>query len=266
MEDAPILFTEAAEKCRLDLDWHVPKEESIQMIMIGGGINKNMNEIEKEKCWDDLTRVAANIGKAATDALNPNFTHPECDPAFRENNGPLKDSGTRDVFSTGAVRDADTSKGRMDLVPMDIVGEIIKRADGTCSVEQSRGEVFAQIATDIERLIRYPNLDPAYDAIIAFGCYAFENLSEMILELSVHFKDGAVKYAERNWEKLIPLHRFLDSSGRHMVKWYRGDTDEGHSRAAIWNLVCYIWTVQHADITNTEIYDLPWCDEIRKNG
>jgi hypothetical protein len=37
----------------------------------------------------------------------------------------ILDSGARREFGTGAVRDIAEGKGRMDLVPLDVVGELI---------------------------------------------------------------------------------------------------------------------------------------------
>ncbi len=36
----------------------------------------------------------------------------------------LKDSGKRREFGTGAVRDINEGKGRCDLLPLDVVGEL----------------------------------------------------------------------------------------------------------------------------------------------
>ncbi len=50
---------------------------------------------------------------------------------------------------------------------------------------------------------------------------------------------GALKYAERNWEKaetLEELNRFKASAWRHFFKYMRGDRDEDHMAATIFNL------------------------------
>ena len=36
----------------------------------------------------------------------------------------LKDSGNRREFSSGAVRDINEGKGRCDLLPLDVLGEL----------------------------------------------------------------------------------------------------------------------------------------------
>lgn len=59
-----------------------------------------------------------------------------------------------------------------------------------------------------------------------------------LLRLARHFENGAIKYGERNWEKGIPCHSFLDSALRHMFKYMAGNTDEDHLVAALWNIVC----------------------------
>ena len=34
---------------------------------------------------------------------------------------------------------------------------------------------------------------------------------------------------------------------RHYLKWERGDKDERHDRAVLWNLACLVWTIKHKD-------------------
>ena len=91
----------------------------------------------------------------------------------------IKDSGTRSNFTTGAVRDGQAGKGRMDLLPV-----------------------------------------------------------RALIEVAKVFEAGAKKYAARNWEKGIPLSRYMDSGLRHAMKWLRGDRDEPHLAMACWNFLC----------------------------
>lgn len=72
---------------------------------------------------------------------------------------------------------------------------------------------------------------------------------------------GAAKYAERNWEKGMPLSNFADSAQRHILKFMSGFDDEPHLDAAIWNLLCLaegrervrqgIWPANLDDIPTT---------------
>lgn len=62
---------------------------------------------------------------------------------------------------------------------------------------------------------------------------------EMVSKL---YEAGCRKYGDRNWEKGIPICRYLDSGMRHTLKFMRGDTDEDHLVAACWNLMCCLDT------------------------
>jgi hypothetical protein len=106
----------------------------------------------------------------------------------------IKDSGERREFETGAVRDIQEEKGRMDLLP-------------ACA----------------------------------------------LIRLSKHFEAGAKKYTDRNWEKGIPIHSFIDSALRHIMNYIDGATDEDHLCAAAWNLICAMWTEEK----RPEMQDIP---------
>ena len=73
---------------------------------------------------------------------------------------------------------------------------------------------------------------PLYDLIPA---YALERLA-------MHFANGARKYGERNWEKGQPLMRYIRSAMRHMESIRRGETDEDHEAAVVWNIMCFTHT------------------------
>lgn len=139
----------------------------------------------------------------------------------------IKDSGTRREFGTGAVRDIQEGKGRCDLLPLDTVGQLL------ANPSFSYIHKFV-VSGDPEYLFR---------ALTCSGVY--HDVYTMVLEVSKHFEAGCNKYGERNWEKGIPTHCYVDSAVRHYVKWLRGDTDEPHDRAFVWNILCCIWTCTH---------------------
>ncbi len=58
-----------------------------------------------------------------------------------------------------------------------------------------------------------------------------------IKRLAKHYENGAKKYGDRNWEKGMPLSRFMDSAMRHMFKTLEGQRDEDHLIAAAWNIL-----------------------------
>lgn len=70
-------------------------------------------------------------------------------------------------------------------------------------------------------------------------------LYSAILDLAKHFEAGARKYGDNNWRKGIPINVFIDSAIRHFCKFMRGDTDEPHDIAFIWNVICCIWTIKN---------------------
>jgi hypothetical protein len=82
---------------------------------------------------------------------------------------------------------------------------------------------------------------------------------EVIRALAIHYEKGCLKYGDRNWEKGIPVHSFLDSAMRHAAQVIDGRDDENHLIAAIWNLCCAYQTIlwiQRGERPK-ELYDLP---------
>lgn len=114
----------------------------------------------------------------------------------------IKDSGERTEFSTGAVRDMHSGKGRYDLLPW----------------------------------------------------YAIDDVAK-------HCEEGALKYGERNVDKGIDQHSLIDSAFRHLRKYWCGEVDEPHLRAAAWNI---LWALQQ-ETTHPELVDIPACGANCKN-
>lgn len=68
---------------------------------------------------------------------------------------------------------------------------------------------------------------------------------EGLTELAQHFEAGAKKYADRNWEKGLPLSTFYNSLMDHLRDSYQyGLTDENHEAAIVWNAICYLTTLR----------------------
>jgi len=112
----------------------------------------------------------------------------------------VKDSGERQEFTTGAVRDTQGKKGFFYLLPM-----------------------------------------------------------VSLFLVSRVYEDGATKYAARNWEKGIPISRFIDSAMRHLAKYMDGHRDEPHLSQAAWNILGALWTAAkiHLSLLPKELNDLP---------
>ena len=61
----------------------------------------------------------------------------------------------------------------------------------------------------------------------------------MMERYAIHLTKGAQKYTARNWMQANSeeeLQRFRESAMRHMIQWFRGDRDEDHAAAVIFNL------------------------------
>lgn len=112
----------------------------------------------------------------------------------------VKDSGKRQNFSSGSVRDTRDKKGRYDLL-----------------------------------------------------------MPHAIHLVARQLEEGALKYAERNWELGQPLSRYMDSALRHLFKHLEGQRDERHDVASAWNILAMIETKHKIDLGTLpkELDDLP---------
>lgn len=150
-----------------------------------------------------------------------------------KSDSPIKDSGERQEFSTGAVRDVQVGKGRCDLMPLDIVSEFM-----TMKPEKD----YLSYIADFQETENYESL---IGAAASFADKYFADRETAVLEYAIQLENGAIKYGPRNWQKGIPLDRYVDSGIRHYMKHLRGDNDERHDRAALWNMLCGAWTRKH---------------------
>lgn len=145
----------------------------------------------------------------------------------------ITDSGCRRSFDTGAVRDIQDGKGRPSLMPLEVVYTLLHRDD---------------VIFYLGRFKENGSTANLYSALQTFAKTAYDGSYEtMFLEVSKHFEEGAAKYGDNNWQKGIPADCYMDSAIRHYLKYRRGDQDEPHDRAFVWNLMCCIWEVDFRD-------------------
>ena len=163
-----------------------------------------------------------------------------CDNARRAR-GTIKDSGNRTEFETGAVRDIQQGKGRFDLMPLDIMSKVFAVEFADEFEEGSIADVLKSIA-DFQRT---GNKRWLCIAIAQYSLAVNVDLPKLMLDVAKHFENGALKYGERNWEKGIPISRYIDSALRHLMKDLAGETDEDHAAAFVWNCMCAAWTMEH---------------------
>ena len=84
-----------------------------------------------------------------------------------------------------------------------------------------------------------------------------------LLRVSRQMEGALAEHEERNWERGIPMHSFLDSAMRHLFKYMDGRVDEDHLAAAATNVLMALWTEDHMP----EMQDIPTRPEyVRDNS
>jgi hypothetical protein len=195
-----------------------------------------------EACWNrempDVSDIEDSITPEKIKELKRDeFIKPIVAPVTK-----ILDSGNRREFETGAVRDIQEGKGRCDLLPLGILSTFLYN-----TLEDPHAHAILQY---IHKFQETGDLMKLHEAL-AFATSVWGNMESteatttMLLEVAIHFEEGAKKYGENNWQKGIPVHCYIDSAVRHYLKYLRGDKDEPHDRAFVWNLMCAIWTCKH---------------------
>jgi len=170
-------------------------------------------------------------------------------------------------FNTGAVRDIQEDKGRLDLMPLSVVGELYATYHNELYAlsKKSETDLIVEIFNNLDNYIYKGDYTVLLRSLCNFIFISLEwcdyvecdRLPHAMLDVSLHYKRGLEKYGERNWEKGIPLHSYIDSGTRHFIKWLAHFDDERHDLAFIWNLLCCCHTQQRID--NDSLLDLPFC-------
>ena len=160
----------------------------------------------------------------------------------------IKDSGNRTDFANGAVREIRDDNGRCDLLPLKQVSMLFDN------------DFIVKTALEgIDDYVYNGKIAGIVSALKAFCKMKFQDsMPEMILMVSHHYKDALSKYPERNWEKGLPTHSFVDSGVRHLLKLSRGDQDEPHNNAFVWNMLGILWNDEH----HPELVDMPFVDKL----
>ncbi|MBR5583141.1 MAG: hypothetical protein IKW21_01285 [Lachnospiraceae bacterium] len=156
----------------------------------------------------------------------------------------IKDSGQRTEFESGAVRDMQgEDKGACHLLPLDVIAEFFDEDD----------DGVRETFINIQRFLDDFNVNHLYVALALFAYHKKITIPQMMLEVSVHYRDGAKKYKPHNWKLGIPVSSYISSGVRHLLKDVDGQCDERHDRAFVWNMLGAIWTMKH----KPELNDLP---------
>ena len=235
-----------------------PKSFGIESFLIA--FKPEENNPENDKIVND------HIG----DKCNTNDDTVSTSDESTESSNYLKMDGEKAAFDSGAIRYTKTGKGRYDLIPGDVISDIIGYAidlfedNNTVTVSKAdiievayRGEVEDRFRNTIINLVMqyYAPADviqndmglPAAEvSIVSF----MDGMANMLSDLAIHYENGAEKYGVDNWKKGIPVTggdrggSFMDSAMRHLTQYLIGLTDEPHQISCIWNCVCGLWTLQ----------------------
>lgn len=124
----------------------------------------------------------------------------------------------------------------------------MKEFDKVVSGEEIKGYETGAIRGESTGKGRYDLLPP----------YALKRIAK-------HYENGAVKYADRNWEKGISMSRYIDSALRHVFTYLEGNQEEDHMAAAVWNLLCYIETEKRVEdgIIPKEVNDMDFLKDLQ---
>ena len=202
-----------------------------------------------------------------------------------QNNSPLMDTGNRTDLGSGGLRDINPENGRCDLLPASAISHYMSNTE---LIKRPQDSKRPSLVTAFHYIMQFMDLgdkqflNEALTCIQTYHFYKDKSYGEgsnmpqdiifakAMMDLSVHYKNGALKYAERNWEKGIPLHSFIDSAVRHLCKEMLGWQDEPHDIAIMWNLYGAIWTLQHHphlnDLPNYKKYKKEQSNEVKKEA
>ena len=184
----------------------------------------------------------------------------------------IKMDGEKAAFDGGAIRYTKTGKGRYDLIPGDIIVDLITHAwvdfysEGTMTTSLSD---IVQCAYQQDNVRYYETIINLINWKYAHGSHGVDDngeeckettyhqfmlgLCKMLKDLAVHYENGAEKYGVDNWKKGIPVTggdrggSFTDSGLRHLNQYLLGYTDEHHCIACIWNFIGALWTLKDDD-------------------
>lgn len=76
---------------------------------------------------------------------------------------------------------------------------------------------------------------------------------ELLTRLAELYARGAEKYGDCNWqlaETEPEIKRFKESAWRHFVQWQKGEEDEDHGIATVWNIMAYEWLTKYKNERN----------------
>jgi hypothetical protein len=181
----------------------------------------------------------------------------------------VKDSGKRQNFNTGSVRDTDEGKGQPHLIAGEPLAKLYEYLPATEMQNFSLGDAIQLVLLQYSQVVekREQNLSMVYKAIkLAIQWIAEEQNNEYsyaMRQLAQHYQNGAKKYSKNNWRKGQPVSRYYDSAMRHLWAAMDKKLDENHKAALLWNLIGIVQTKIDVErgILVLELNDYPFIVE-----
>ncbi len=160
-------------------------------------------------------------------------------------------------YDTGAVRDDREGKGRFDLISKKVFNIVCDDLIG--QYETTEQLLYTRVLKDFVNEHYLDSLFKVFRLVdmlankedTGFACKVKVNVEVInqqfdfnigavgLILLANRLEEGAKHYGERNWEKGIPIDRYIDSGLRHLIKTLVCN-NEDHWGAFIWNLHCII--------------------------
>lgn len=139
-----------------------------------------------------------------------------------------KDSGARQQFQSGMVRDTQDGKLRYDLA-----------FDGPLFWSLWTGTKYQSLAAAAGAWYVCGGIEYAAEVVKALAAMEDGNVFTVVDRYAQLMMRGAVKYSERNWMKAEgeeELKRFQSSFCRHLKQYLNGERDEDHLAAVFFNM------------------------------
>lgn len=140
----------------------------------------------------------------------------------------LQDNKQREEFASGMVREPQNDKMRYDLA-----------LDGPLVWALFHDAKYDGVIRAAQDWYENRGVGKAANVVLELASVTEGGIWTIIDRYTVLMMKGAVKYSEHNWLKAqgeAELKRFIASFSRHLVKYLRGETDEDHLAAIVFNL------------------------------
>lgn len=99
--------------------------------------------------------------------------------------------------------------------------------------------------------------------------YRYDLIPPIVIKtLAEHYGRGSIKYADRNWQKGLPISNFYRAIMSHLMKWALNDVSENHLAAILWNAAGILWTEDAVSrgILPYSLLDMPYSPDYAQSS